>query len=184
MIDEMMTRLDDFVRSKEAFASTELPKGEVSEESRKSTAPVNRREDRFHKGGYRADRRRNEGKSTFNNRDGLVPYRNQTPYQAPRDQGLHHPRFNLSSLTKLPKEILASEPQLNLQPPRPMQLLPKKENHDKYHGEKGHYTNDCFQLRRQLEMALESGKLNYLIKDVRQRGQGLQKERMQERTKS
>ncbi|GJS87466.1 hypothetical protein Tco_0770102 [Tanacetum coccineum] len=30
-VDEMMTRLDDFVRSEEAFASTELPKGEMSE---------------------------------------------------------------------------------------------------------------------------------------------------------
>ncbi|GKC92689.1 hypothetical protein Tco_1158131 [Tanacetum coccineum] len=176
----MMTRLDDFLRSKEAFASTELPKGEASEASRKLAGPVNRREDWFHKGGYIADRRRNEGKSTFNNRDMLVPYRTQTPYQAPRDQGFHHPRFNLSSLTKLPKEILASEPQLNLQPPRPMQLPPKKENQDKYcdyHGEKGHYTNDCFQLRRQLEMALESGKLNHLIKDVRQRGRGSAKGR-------
>ncbi|GKB73450.1 hypothetical protein Tco_0934862 [Tanacetum coccineum] len=33
-VDEMMTRLDDFVRSKEAFASTELPKGEAYEASR------------------------------------------------------------------------------------------------------------------------------------------------------
>ncbi|GJR65370.1 hypothetical protein Tco_0011435 [Tanacetum coccineum] len=150
-VDEMMTRLDDFLRSKEAFASTELPKGEASEPSRKSAGPVNRREDRFHRGGYIADRQRNEGKNTFNNRDGLVPYRTQTLYQAPRDQGFYHPRFNLSSLTKLPKEILASEPQLNLQPPRSMQLPPKKQNQDKYcdyHGEKGHYTNDCFQLRR------------------------------------
>ncbi|GKA54680.1 hypothetical protein Tco_0753629 [Tanacetum coccineum] len=174
-VDEMMTRLDDFVRLKEAFASTELPKGEASEASRKSTTPVSRKEDRFHKGGYGADRRRNEGRCTFNNRDGLVPYRAQTPYQAPRDQGFHHPRFNLNSLTKLPKEILASEPQLNLQPPRPKQLPPKKENQDKYcdyHGGKGHYTNDCFQLKRQLEMALESGNLNNLIKDVRQRGWG------------
>ncbi|GKC13222.1 hypothetical protein Tco_1010004 [Tanacetum coccineum] len=94
-VDEMMTRLDDFVRLKEAFASMELPKGEASEAPRKSVGPVNRREDRFYKGGYGADRRRNEGRSTFNNRDGLVPYRTQTPYQAPRDQGFHHPRFNL-----------------------------------------------------------------------------------------
>ncbi|GKB22755.1 hypothetical protein Tco_0862156, partial [Tanacetum coccineum] len=34
-VDEMMTRLEDFVRSEEAFASTELPKGEVSEASKK-----------------------------------------------------------------------------------------------------------------------------------------------------
>ncbi|GKB67897.1 hypothetical protein Tco_0929309 [Tanacetum coccineum] len=31
MVDEMMTRLDEFVRSEEAFASTELPKEEASE---------------------------------------------------------------------------------------------------------------------------------------------------------
>ncbi|GJT61812.1 reverse transcriptase domain-containing protein [Tanacetum coccineum] len=132
----------DAHKSEEAFASTKLLKGEALEASRKSTGPVSRREDRFHKGGYGADRRRNEGRCTFNSKDGL--------------------------------EILASEPQLNLQPPKPMQLPPKKENQDRYcdyHGGKGHYTNDCFKLRRQLEMALESGKLNHLIKDVRQRGQ-------------
>ncbi|GKC05989.1 hypothetical protein Tco_0997599 [Tanacetum coccineum] len=186
-VDEMMTRLGDFVKSKEAFASTELPRGEVSETSQKSAGPVNRRKDRFHRGNYRANRRINKGRGTFNNRDGLIPYRTQTPYQTPRDQGFHHPRFNLGSLTKFPKEILATEPQLNLQPPRPMQLPPKKENQDKYcdyHEEKGHYANDCFQLRRQLEMALKSGKLNHLIKEVRQRGRGMQKEGTRGRTKS
>ncbi|GJV30963.1 reverse transcriptase domain-containing protein [Tanacetum coccineum] len=174
-VDEMMTRLDDFVRSEEAFASTELPKGEMSEASKKPIGLTSMREDRFNRGGYGVDRRRNEGRNTFNARDGLVLYRVPAPYQAHRDQGSQHPKSSLSSLTKLPKEILATEPQLNLQPPRPMQLPPKKENQDRYcdyHGEKGHYTNDCFQLRRQLEMALESGKLNHLIKDVRQRGRG------------
>nr|GEU52520.1 reverse transcriptase domain-containing protein [Tanacetum cinerariifolium] len=135
----------------------------------------NRREDRFHMGGYGVDRRRNEGRNAFNNRDGLVAYRPQTSYQAPKadHQGYHNVRVNLNSLTKQPKEILASELQLNLQPPRPMQLPLKKENQDRYcdyHGEKGHYINDCFQLRRQLEMALESRKLNHLIKDAGMEG--------------
>ncbi|GJT50424.1 reverse transcriptase domain-containing protein [Tanacetum coccineum] len=44
-----------------------------------------------------------------------------------------------------------------------------------YHQEKGHHTNDCHQLRKQLEVTLESGKLNHLIKDVRQRGRGNQR---------
>ncbi|GKC89664.1 reverse transcriptase domain-containing protein, partial [Tanacetum coccineum] len=43
-----------------------------------------------------------------------------------------------------------------------------------YHQEKGHHTNDCHQLKRQFEGALESGKLNHLIKDERQRGRGNQ----------
>ncbi|GJX38888.1 hypothetical protein Tco_0252191 [Tanacetum coccineum] len=153
--DEMMVRLDDFMRSEEAFASTE---------------------------------RMNDGRNAFNNRDGLALYRPQIPYQAPRGdhQATQHPRLTLNSLTKQPKEILASEPQQNLQPPRPMQLSPKKENQDKYydyHEEKGHYTNNCFQLRRQLEMSLESGKLNHLVKDVRQRGRGNAKGRDAEKDK-
>ncbi|GJW47779.1 hypothetical protein Tco_0079425 [Tanacetum coccineum] len=43
-----------------------------------------------------------------------------------------------------------------------------------YHQEKGHYTNDCIQPRKLLGMALESGKLNHLVKDVRLRGRGSQ----------
>nr|GEZ81106.1 reverse transcriptase domain-containing protein [Tanacetum cinerariifolium] len=35
--------------------------------------------------------------------------------------------------------------------------------------EKGYHTNDCIQLRRQMEMALKLRKLNHLVKDVRQR---------------
>nr|GEZ62295.1 hypothetical protein [Tanacetum cinerariifolium] len=56
-VDEMMTSLDDFVSSKEAFASTELPKGEAAKAFKKATRPVSRREDWFHSGGYEADRR-------------------------------------------------------------------------------------------------------------------------------
>nr|GEV05221.1 reverse transcriptase domain-containing protein [Tanacetum cinerariifolium] len=53
--------------------------------------------------------------------------------------------------------------------------VPSKENLNRYcgyHNEKGHNTNDCNHLKRQLEIALKSGKLNHLIKDVRQRGKG------------
>nr|GEZ25676.1 hypothetical protein [Tanacetum cinerariifolium] len=56
-VDEMMTSLDDFVSSKEAFASTELPKGEAAKAFKKATRTVSRREDWFHSGGYEADRR-------------------------------------------------------------------------------------------------------------------------------
>ncbi|GJY75395.1 reverse transcriptase domain-containing protein [Tanacetum coccineum] len=38
-----------------------------------------------------------------------------------------------------------------------------------YHQEKGHHTNDCHHLRRQLEAALESDKLNHPIKDIPER---------------
>ncbi|GJZ79724.1 hypothetical protein Tco_0644561 [Tanacetum coccineum] len=94
-VTEMMRRVDDFVKSEEAYMSTELLKGEQPE------------------------------------RGPRAPFRGVAP------------------------------------PPS------RKENLDKYydyHDEKGHYTNDCYHLKRQLEAALESGKLNHLVKDVRQRG--------------
>ncbi|GJX94428.1 reverse transcriptase domain-containing protein [Tanacetum coccineum] len=52
----------------------------------------------------------------------------------------------------------------------PMVETPKKENLNKfydYHEEKGNYTNDCYQLKRKVDAALESRKLSYLVKDVR-----------------
>nr|GEZ80458.1 reverse transcriptase domain-containing protein [Tanacetum cinerariifolium] len=104
-MDEMMTRLDKFVKSKEAFTSTELPKGEALEVFKKVTGSIGKREDGFTEG---------------------------APYQEHKDQGPQHLRVNLNSLTKLPNEILASKLQLNMQPPRPMQLPSKKENQEKY----------------------------------------------------
>ncbi|GJX54052.1 hypothetical protein Tco_0282421 [Tanacetum coccineum] len=62
--------------------------------------------------------------------------------------------------------------------PRPVANPLRTGDPDKYcdyHQDKGHHTNDCIQLRKQLEIALESGKLNHLMKDLRQRvgrGQG------------
>nr|GFB16536.1 hypothetical protein [Tanacetum cinerariifolium] len=97
------------------------------------------------------------------------------PYVGPRQQGRRYDRgrfenrrqevyqLSLETLVKRPKEILATELQLQL-PPCPLMV------YCDYHEEKGHYTNDCYQLKRQLEATLEFGKLNHLIKDVRQRG--------------
>ncbi|GJX18765.1 reverse transcriptase domain-containing protein [Tanacetum coccineum] len=131
-VNEMMRRLDDFVRSEKAFAQTELPKGKTWEQHRKSYFPL----------AWIAS------------------------------------VLTLDSLIKPPKEILATKTQLRLPPPRPMLNPQKGGNMDRYcdyHQEKGYHTNDCHQLRRQLETALESGKLNHLVRDVRQRGRGNQR---------
>ncbi|GKA61141.1 zinc finger, CCHC-type containing protein [Tanacetum coccineum] len=39
-----------------------------------------------------------------------------------------------------------------------------------YHGAKGHLTNDCHHLKEQLKTALETGKLDHLLRDVKERG--------------
>nr|GEV70573.1 protein NLP3-like [Tanacetum cinerariifolium] len=105
-VDEMMERVDDFLRSEEANDTTEAPRGEATDSQKRG------------------------------------------------------------------------EHQLNLSRPPPMIGVSQKENLDRfceYHGEKGHYIDDCYQLKKQLETALESGKLNHLVREVKNRGKGNQK---------
>ncbi|GJR36504.1 hypothetical protein Tco_1212188 [Tanacetum coccineum] len=45
-VNEMMKRLDDFVRSERSFAKTELPTGKTEEQHRKSYFPLVRKDDR------------------------------------------------------------------------------------------------------------------------------------------
>ncbi|GJR94829.1 reverse transcriptase domain-containing protein [Tanacetum coccineum] len=104
-----------------------------------------------------------------------TPY---VPLQRP-NQEFHRPKevLTLDSLSSTPQEILATEHQLHLPQPAPLVGVPSKENLNRYcdyHNEKGHNTNDYFHLKRQLKIALESGKLDHLIKDVRHRGKGRQ----------
>ncbi|GKE64372.1 reverse transcriptase domain-containing protein, partial [Tanacetum coccineum] len=181
-VNEMMKRLDDFVRSEMAFAQMELLKGKTGEQHRKSYLPPTRKDDHPFRNHQMTDQQRYDPRNNYRGRDNVVSYRgrdNRPPYPPPR--GDYQARvalvLTLDALTKHPKEILATKTQLRLAPPRPMINPQRGGNMDRfcdYHQEKGHYTNDCHHLRRQLEAALESGKLNHLIKDVRQRGRGNQ----------
>ncbi|GJY42755.1 hypothetical protein Tco_0430968 [Tanacetum coccineum] len=104
-----------------------------------------------------------------------TPY---VPLQRP-NQEFHRPKevLTLDSLSSTPQEILATEHQLHLPQPAPLVGVPSKENLKYgigYHNEKGHNTVDYVPPKGQLKIALESGKLNHLIKDVRHRGKGRQ----------
>ncbi|GKA15945.1 reverse transcriptase domain-containing protein [Tanacetum coccineum] len=137
-VNEMIKRLDEFVRAEEAYALTELPNP------------------------YKVRCSFNTGR----HRDHGAPYHQRERTNRPV------PVLSLDSLTKCPKEILATETQLQPPPPRPVANPLRMGDPDKYcdyHQDKGHHTNDCIQLRKQLEIALESGKLNHLMKDLRQR---------------
>nr|GEW43080.1 hypothetical protein [Tanacetum cinerariifolium] len=96
-ITEMMKRVDDFVKSEEAYKSTELSKGAHQEKSIG------------------------------------IPFKGNRPPRQGFD-GRHQEVYNvvLESLRKQPKEILATEPQLQL-PPCPSTIgTPRKENLDRY----------------------------------------------------
>nr|GEU41443.1 hypothetical protein [Tanacetum cinerariifolium]GEU62796.1 hypothetical protein [Tanacetum cinerariifolium] len=121
-------RLDDFVRSEEAYASTELPKEETRESHYKISFPSNEID--------------------------IWPLQNTCPRESRRDdyQNRHKERDTYCAN--------------RLRDAKPYILLRGERNTDRYcdyHQGKGHYTNKCIQLKKQLEMALESGKLNHLI---------------------
>ncbi|GKA36383.1 hypothetical protein Tco_0722874, partial [Tanacetum coccineum] len=193
-VDEMMRRVDEFVRAEEAYARTELPPGESRDIHRRLsfptgprdvhqrlTFPTSTRNDRDNRSSQRRDYKGNDYKNPYKVRDNFNGGRHRD-YRAPypqRDQANKAvPVLSLDSLIKCPKEILATETQLQLPAPRPVANPLRTGDPDKYcdyHQDKGHHTNDCIQLRKQLEIALESGKLNHLMKDLRQRvgrGQG------------
>ncbi|GJW62128.1 hypothetical protein Tco_0111463 [Tanacetum coccineum] len=147
-VDEIMKRLDDFVRSEKAFDQTELPKGETGKQHQKSY---------FLSG---------KGQST------------SLPYTKRRlsDLGDTRPHFGCSHQTPQGNSgnrnsITLGTPEADDTPPEGWKhgqvlQLPSRERSPHY---------DCRHLRRQLEAVLEFGKLNHLVKDVRQRGRGNQR---------
>ncbi|GJV97477.1 reverse transcriptase domain-containing protein, partial [Tanacetum coccineum] len=163
-VDEMMKRLDEFVRAEEAYALTELPPGESRDIHRRLSFPAGprdvhqrltfpsaRRDDRDGRNNSGKDFRKGDYSNSYKGRDNFNTGR-QRDYGAPYPQ---RERTNRSD-----------------QPPRPVANPLRTGDPDKYcdyHQDKGHHTNDCIQLRKQLEIALESGKLNHLMKDLRQR---------------
>nr|GEX03921.1 hypothetical protein [Tanacetum cinerariifolium] len=87
-----------------------------------------------------------------------------SPYQGP-NHGF------LSSLSKSPREILATEKVARSfeQPPR---MLGSRRSRDMskycyFHEDHGHDTNDCRQLRSQIEEAVKPGQLSHLVKWIK-----------------
>nr|GEV53512.1 reverse transcriptase domain-containing protein [Tanacetum cinerariifolium] len=73
-------------------------------------------------------------------------------------------------LTRTPKEILAAEAN-KFQPPPPMVTPVEKRNGNKFcdfHNDKGHSTDECIQLKKQIEELVRAGKLSHLIKEIKQ----------------
>ncbi|GJY98517.1 reverse transcriptase domain-containing protein [Tanacetum coccineum] len=75
-----------------------------------------------------------------------------------------------TSLTRTPKEILAAEAG-KFKPPPPMVTSVEKRSSSKFcdfHNNKGHSTDECMQLKKQIEELVWAGKISYLIKEIKQ----------------
>nr|GEW30623.1 hypothetical protein [Tanacetum cinerariifolium] len=124
MVNEMMERLDDFVRSEEAYARTELPRGEVGEAHRKTSLVFNRRDIRSPRNARPGESLRSEYQNNYRGRrDTYLANRTRDDmalYPPPRGEYNHRvaPVLSLESLTKRSKEILATEIQLHLPAPQ------------------------------------------------------------------
>ncbi|GKD71379.1 reverse transcriptase domain-containing protein [Tanacetum coccineum] len=73
-------------------------------------------------------------------------------------------------LTKTPKEILVAEVG-KFKPPPPMVTPVEKRSSNKFcdlHNDKGHSTDECVQLKKQIEELVRAGKLSHLIKEIKQ----------------
>nr|GFA82967.1 reverse transcriptase domain-containing protein [Tanacetum cinerariifolium] len=124
-VNEMMERLDDFVQSEEAYASTKLPKGKTGESHIKTSFPSNGRDVWPLQNTRPMESRRDDYQNRHRGRD---IYRANRPMDErasyPPARGQYNRRVTtvlaLGSLTKRPKEILATETQLRLSIPRPM----------------------------------------------------------------
>nr|GEV73507.1 reverse transcriptase domain-containing protein [Tanacetum cinerariifolium] len=69
------------------------------------------------------------------------------------------------------KEILTAEAG-KFQPKPPMVTLVEKRSNNKFydfHNDKGHSTDECMQLKRQIEELVRAGKLSHLIKEIKHR---------------
>ncbi|GJW18279.1 hypothetical protein Tco_0025715 [Tanacetum coccineum] len=69
-----------------------------------------------------------------------------------------------------PKEIFAAESE-KFKPPPPMVTPADKRSSNKFcefHNDKGHSTDECMQLKKQIEELVKAGKLSHFIKEIRQ----------------
>ncbi|GJS80368.1 hypothetical protein Tco_0730249 [Tanacetum coccineum] len=159
----MMKKVDDFLKSEEAYKSTELPRGEFPDKGQRTSYRGNRPP----RAAYGGGQQRTDNHNTFNRKDHSLTV--CLPEQEQRYDNRSR-KFTIFIRDALPSDL--SVLVRNSTSTAVDDLKPKRK-HDRYldyHGEKGHCTNDCYQLKRQLEAALEFEKLNHLIKDIRHQG--------------
>nr|GEV03748.1 hypothetical protein [Tanacetum cinerariifolium] len=86
---------------------------------------------------------------------------------ASKKKGRGSSRF--TPFIRTPKEILAAEAG-KFQPPPPMVTPVEKRSINKFcdfHNDKGHSTDECMQLKKQIEELVRAGKLSHLIKEIK-----------------
>jgi hypothetical protein len=95
-----------------------------------------------------------------------------------RNQGSGRDNDKYVPLTKTPREIFATEG-ANFPKPPPMRTPEDRRigsGYCEYHGQNGHTTNECVQLRQLIDKLVKEGKIDHLVKNIKE-GKDRQKNR-------
>ncbi|XP_076933460.1 uncharacterized protein LOC143599374 [Bidens hawaiensis] len=126
---------------------------------------------------------RSEPQNTQSKEKGSIWLRNQPPESSPKQFDARSligqkqkdrtagksDRQHLTPLKKTPSEILTTE---NIEFRKPQQLVKQvnlnPNKHCMFHEDIEHDTNECISLKNEIESAIKSGKLDHMLKKVRQ----------------
>ncbi|GJT66382.1 reverse transcriptase domain-containing protein [Tanacetum coccineum] len=95
-------------------------------------------------------------------------FERKSDFRGQSREGRRSSRF--TPLTRTPKEILAIEAG-KFKPPSPMVTPVEKRSSNKFcdfHNDKGHSTDECMQIKKQIEELVRAGKLSHLINEIKQ----------------
>nr|GEY07093.1 reverse transcriptase domain-containing protein [Tanacetum cinerariifolium] len=101
---------------------------------------------------------------------------NRLDFKSQNKSSRRQDRF--TPLTETPKEILGMDT-VKFKAPPPMTGLVENQNKNKFcefHGDKGHITDECIHLRRQIEEVVKSGQPSHLVKEIKQGGKQREQE--------
>ncbi|GKF68473.1 hypothetical protein Tco_0198152, partial [Tanacetum coccineum] len=123
-----------FFKSEEAYKSTKLPRGDFPEKCQGTSYRGNQPP----RAGYGGGQQRTDNHNNFNRKDHYQLYVSSSASNRRYDNRRQEVKYlGLDALTKRPKEILATELQLQLPTWPPMIETPKNENLDRSVNPKG-----------------------------------------------
>lgn len=169
-LQDAYERCEEYVRGEEAAAAPDNRLAATSKGFSKNSTPRPNQDTRrtTH---HASDRHRQERRQS-----GFTPYEGPT-YERPNNAGRpddRRPRF--TPLIKIPQEVLATEDaRYKFKPARPITGTTSGRDMAKYcefHMDRGHETNECYALRKEIEAVVKSGELAHLVKEVKDNDKG------------
>jgi hypothetical protein len=111
-------------------------------------------------------------KAYSNYRQQEQPWRQSNDQNNNRSRNYRNGRDNdkYTPLTKTPREIFVTEG-ANFPKPPPMRTAEEKRigsGYCEYHGQKGHTTNECVQLKQLIEKLVREGRMDHLVKNIKE----------------